>query len=72
MLIFPHINNMTFVFLFLIQCASLVFPGGSDGEESACNAAYPGFIPGLGRPSVEENDNLLEYFCLENSMDRRA
>ena len=22
------------------------FPGGSDGEESACNAADPGLIPG--------------------------
>ena len=25
------------------------FPGGSDGEESACNAGNPGLIPGLGR-----------------------
>ena len=27
---------------------SLGFPGGSDGKESACNAANPGSIPGLG------------------------
>ena len=27
----------------------LGFPGGSDGEESACNAGDPGSIPGLGR-----------------------
>ena len=26
-----------------------VFPGGSDGEESACNMKDPGLIPGLGR-----------------------
>ena len=26
------------------------FPGGSDGEESACNAGDLGSVPGLGRP----------------------
>ena len=26
-----------------------VFPGGSDGKESACNAGDPGSIPGPGR-----------------------
>ena len=31
----------------------LGFPGGSAGEESACNAGDPGLIPGLGR-SLEE------------------
>ena len=25
------------------------FPGGSDGEESSCNAGDPGLIPGWGR-----------------------
>ena len=25
------------------------FPGGSDGEESACSAGYPGLAPGSGR-----------------------
>ena len=25
------------------------FPGGSDGKESACNAADPGLSPGSGR-----------------------
>ena len=28
-------------------------PGGSDGKESACNAADPGSIPGLGRSPGE-------------------
>ena len=28
---------------------SLGFPSSSTGEESACNAADPGSIPGLGR-----------------------
>ena len=48
------------------------FPGGSDGEESACNVGELGLIPGLGRSSVEENGNPLQYSCLENSMDRGA
>ena len=27
----------------------IVFPGGSDGKESACNVGDLGLIPGLGR-----------------------
>ena len=46
------------------------FPDGSDGKESACNEADPGSIPGLGRFPGEGSDNLLQYSCLENSMDR--
>ena len=45
------------------------FPGGSDGEESACNAGDPGSIPGSRRCSGEGNGNPLQYSCLENSMD---
>ena len=48
------------------------FPGGSDGKESACNAEDLGSIPGLGRSPREENGTPLQYFCLENSMDRGA
>ena len=48
-------------------------PGGSDGKESVCkNAGDPGSIPGLGRSPGRENDNPLQYSCLENSMDRGA
>ena len=32
----------------------------------------PGSIPGLGRSPGEGNGNPLQYFCLENSMDRGA
>ena len=46
------------------------FPGGSDGEESACNAGDPGSIPGLGRAPGEGHGNPLQYSCLENPMDR--
>ena len=48
------------------------FPGGSDGEESACNAGDPGSIPGLGRAPGEGHGNPLQYSCLENPMDRGA
>ena len=48
------------------------FPGGSDGEESACNAGDPGSIPGWERSPGEGNGNPLQYCCLENSMDREA
>ena len=49
-----------------------IFPGGSDGNESACNVGDPDSIPGLGRSSGEGNGNLLQYSCLENPMDGGA
>ena len=48
------------------------FPSGSDGKESARNVGDPGSIPGLGRSPGEGSGYLLQYFCLENSMDRVA
>ena len=45
------------------------FPGGSDGQESVCNAGDLSSIPGLGRSPGEGNGNPLQYSCLENSMD---
>ena len=53
-------------------CRDLGFPGGSDNKQSVCNAGDPGSIPGLGRYPGEENDNPLQYSCLENSMDGGA
>ena len=49
-----------------------VFPGGSEGKESTCNAGDSGSIPGLGRSAGEGNGNPFQYSCLENSMDRGA
>ena len=46
------------------------FFGGSDGEESACNAEDLSSIPGSGRFPGEGNGNPLQYSCVENSMDR--
>jgi len=51
------------------------FPGGSDGQESACNAGDIRdvvSIPGLGRSLGEENGYPLQYSCLENSMDKKS
>ena len=50
----------------------LGFPGGSDGKESACNAADVGSIPGSERFPGEGNGNPFQYSCLENPMDRGA
>ena len=48
------------------------FPGCRDSEESACNSGDPGLIPGLGRFPGGGHGNPLQYFCLENPMDRGA
>ena len=50
----------------------LIFPGGSDGKESAYNAGDLGPIPGSGRSSAEEKGYPLQYSCPENSIDRGA
>ena len=46
------------------------FVGGLDGKESACNVRDLGLVPGSGRSPGEGNGYLLQYSCLENSMDR--
>ena len=56
----------------VIHMMALRFPGGSDCKESAFNVGNPGLIHGSGRSPGEENSTLLQYFCLENSMDRGA
>ena len=48
------------------------FPGGSDGKVSAYNVGDLGSITGSGRSPAEGNGNTLQYFCLENPMDRGA
>ena len=51
---------------------SRIFPGGSDGKDSACNVGDPGSIPGSGRSPGEGNGNPLQYSCLENPVDGGA
>ena len=46
------------------------FPGGSDCEESACNAGDLGSIPGSGRCPGEGDGYPLQYSCLENPVYR--
>ena len=45
---------------------------GSNSKESACNAGDSGSIPGSGRSLDKDNGYVLQYPCLENSMDSRA
>ena len=51
------------------------FPQWLSSKESACNAGDTrdlGSIPGLGRSPGGREGNPLQYFCLENPMDRGA
>jgi len=51
------------------------FPWWLSGRELPANSGDTGdivSIPGLGRFRGERNGNLLQYSCLENSMDRKA
>ena len=48
------------------------FLGNSNGKESAHKEEDQGSILGSGRSPVEGHGSPLQYFCLENSMDRRA
>ena len=51
------------------------FPDGTvlkNPFASAGDTGELGLIPGLGRALGVENDNLLQYSCLKNCMDRGA
>ena len=48
------------------------FPGGSVVKNPPANAGDLGLIPGSGRSPGGRNGNPLQYFCLENPMDRGA
>ena len=48
------------------------FPGGSDGKASVYNAGDSDSIPALRMSPGERNGNPLQYYCLENPMDRGA
>ena len=58
--------------LFANIMRTTAFPGGSDGKASVYDAGDPGSIPGLGRRLGEGNGHPLQYYCLENPMDRGA
>ena len=46
--------------------------GGLDSKASVYNVGDLGSIPRLGRSPGEGNGNLLQYYCLENPMDKGA
>jgi len=52
--------------------AQYSFPGASDGKASVYNTGDLGSIPVSGRSSGEGNGNPLQYYRLENPMDRGA
>ena len=66
-----HWNSRLLLLFFLIAVFS-IFPGGSDGEESACYLRDPSLISGLGRSPGQENGNPPQYSCLENPLEREA
>ena len=62
---FHMISDVEHVSMCVLSC-------GSDDEESVCNALGLGSILGSGRDLGKENGNLIQYSCLENSLDRGA
>ena len=50
------------------------FPDGASGKNLPANTGVRDMdsIPGLGRSAGEGYDNPLQYFCLQNPMDRGA
>ena len=69
--LFIDIDELSSIEVILIYF-SPGFPGGPDGEESACDTGNLGSSPWLGRSPGEGNGYSLQYSCLENSMDRGA
>ena len=47
-------------------------PSGTVVKNMPANAGDAGSIPGSGRSPGVGNGNLLQYYCLENPMDRGA
>ena len=57
---------------FTLISITLGFPGGSNSKESANSVGHLGLIPGSGTSPGGGKGNPLQYFCLENPMDRGA
>ena len=50
----------------------MVDPCGSAGKESTCNLGDLDLIPGLERSPGDGKGYVLQFSCLENSMDCRV
>ena len=76
--LFFFLSMKIFFIFFLQQCLDvslnwlLGFPGGSDDEESTCNAGDQGLLPGSGRSPGGRHSNPLQYSCLENPHGQRS
>ena len=67
---FPFILIYTYIYIYIIFFS---FPGSSVVKNPPANAGDTGdtvSIPRSGRSPGEGTDNPLQYFCLENRMDR--
>ena len=62
----PGLLDFLFFFWFVVQMELVV----KDLTANVGDTRDRGSIPGSGRCPGERNDNLLQYSCLENSMDR--
>ena len=65
-------HNLLFIHLFIPPAQEYYhfnFLGGSDGNESACNAGDLGLIPGLGRSPGEGKGYPRQHSCLKNPRD---
>ena len=61
----------TYEWIYIVY-TSVDFPGDSVGKESACISGAPGSICGWGKSPGEGSDNPLQYYSLENHMNRGA
>ena len=72
--LFQNLSKTFFIYFFNVDsCYS--FPGGSVIKNPSADAGDigdAGSIPGLGRPTERGNGNPLQYFCLDNLMNRGA
>ena len=71
-LLFPLKSSYWVSNLIIMDMTVFRFSGGSDGKAPVYNVGDTGLIPGLGRSPGEGNGNPLQYYCLENPMDRGA
>ena len=58
-----------YIYIYIYIYTHIGFPGESVSKESACSIEYAGLILGLGSFFGAGNGNLLQYSCLENSME---
>ena len=74
---FPEVSwlYLQLGWVYWVLAPMMGFPGDSSGKEAACQCRRHkrhGLDPWVGKIPGEENGNLLQYFCLENPMDRGA